>query len=197
MLSNIELMLLKFIKTKPSYAYELEKLIEVREIRTWVKIGGTTIYQVLDRLCNKGLLEFKIEKEGNMPQRKRYYSTELGDQAFAETTQKILRNSENYYFDLTVGLSCRHLMEPEDFKETIQERLSNLNDFVNHFNEKFAKTKELYPTKRLMVKEYLLAHYKLEQSFLQKILQEMAEKDQPDQIDQRVQDGENGRPERT
>ncbi|MDQ7095610.1 PadR family transcriptional regulator [Desulfosporosinus sp. PR] len=176
MLSNIELMLIKFIKTKPSYAYEIDKMIEDREIRTWVKIGGTTVYQVLDRLCNKGFLEFKIEKEGNMPQRKRYYVTDNGNKAFDRATVKILRNSERYYFDLTVGLSCRHLMNPEVFKQTIQERLANLNEFVSHFNEKFEKTKELYPTKRLMVKEYLLSHYHLEQSFLEKILKEMDEK---------------------
>ena len=64
-------------------------------------------------------------------------------------------------------------MNPDIFRQTIQERLTDLNDFVNHFNEKFEKTKELYPTKRLMVKEYLLAHYQLEQSFLEKILREM------------------------
>ena len=175
MLSNIELMLIKFVKTKPSYAYEIEKMIEEREIRTWVKIGGTTVYQVLDRLCNKGFLEFKIEKEGNMPQRKRYYVTDSGNVAFEKASVKILGNSERYYFDLTVGLSCRHLMDAEIFIQTIRERLVDLNDFVNHFNEKFEKIKELYPTKRLMVKEYLLAHYQLEQSFLERILKEMDE----------------------
>lgn len=173
MLSNIELMLIRIVKTKPSYAYEIERMIEDREIRTWIKIGGTTIYQVLDRLCKKGLLKSKVEKEGNMPQRKRYYVTENGNRAFDKATVKILKNSERYYFDLTVGLFCRHQMNPDIFRQTIQERLTDLNDFVNHFNEKFEKTKELYPTKRLMVKEYLLAHYQLEQSFLEKILREM------------------------
>ncbi|MDR3540437.1 MAG: PadR family transcriptional regulator [Desulfosporosinus sp.] len=172
MLSNVELILIKFIKTKPSYAYEIERMIEDREIRVWVKIGGTTVYQVLDRLCNKGFLKSKIEKEGNMPQRKRYYVTDNGNKAFEKATVKLLRNSEHYYFDLTIGLACRHLMETEMFKQTIQERLNNLNDFVDHFNEKFEKVKELYPNKRLLVKEYLLSHYQLEQSFLERILRE-------------------------
>jgi len=175
MLSNVELILIKFIKTNPSYAYEIEKMIEDREMRTWIKIGGTTVYQVLDRLCNKDLLEFKIEKEGNMPQRKRYYVTDKGDKAFDKAAVKILRNNEHYYFDLTVGLSCRHLLDAKIFKQIIQERLINLNDFVDHFNEKFEKAKELYPTKRLLVKEYLLSHYQLEQSFLERILREADE----------------------
>ncbi|SPF53466.1 putative transcriptional regulator [Candidatus Desulfosporosinus infrequens] len=178
MLSNVELLLIKFVKTKPSYAYEIERMIEDREIRVWVKIGGTTVYQVLDRLCNKGLLEFKIEKEGNMPQRKRYYVTENGNNAFDNATVKMLRNSEHYYFDLTIGLACRHFMEAEMFKQTIQERLIKLNDFVDHFNEKFEKVKELYPKKRLLVREYLLSHYQLEQTFLERILREADENEE-------------------
>ncbi|MHB1652568.1 MAG: PadR family transcriptional regulator [Desulfitobacteriaceae bacterium] len=175
MLSNIELVLMKFIKTTPSYAYEVEKLIEDREIQQWVKIGSTTVYQVLDRLCKKGLLEFKVEKEGKMPQRKRYYVTAKGNNAFDEAAAKVLRKSELYYFDLTVGLTCRHLMEPEIFRQTIQERLNSLNDFIDHFNEKFEKARELYPSKKLLVREYLLSHYKLEQGFLERLLKESDE----------------------
>lgn len=170
MLSNIELILIKILKTEPSYAYEIERMIEDRELRQWVKIGGTTIYQVLDRLCKKGLLSYKMEKKGKMPQRKRYYVTDKGNFAFDDSAIKVLRNSEFYYFDLTVGLACRHFMEMEAFNKSIQERLESLNDFIEHFNEKFEKARGLYPSKRLLVKEYLLSHYKLEQNFLEKLL---------------------------
>ena len=170
MLSNVELILIKFLKTEPSYAYEIERMIEDREIRQWVKIGGTTIYQVLDRLCKKGLLNYKIEKEGNMPQRKRYYVSDKGNCAFNDAAIKVLKNSEFYYFDLTVGLACRHFMEAEVFNKSIQDRLASLNDFIEHFNEKFEKARVIYSSRRLLVKEYLLSHYKLEQNFLEDLL---------------------------
>lgn len=175
MLSNIELILIKFIKTVPSYAYEIERMIEECEIRQWLKIGGTTVYQVLDRLCKKGLLDYKIEKEGNMPQRKRYYVTAEGNYAFDDAAIKVLKNSELYYFDLTVGLACRYFMETEIFNKSIQERLNSLNHFIEHFNERFEKARELYPSKRLLVREYLLSHYKLEQSFLEELLKEASD----------------------
>ncbi len=175
MLSNIELILIKFIKTEPSYAYEIERMIEEREMRQWVKIGGTTVYQVLNRLCKKSLLDYKIEKEGNMPQRKRYYVTAKGNYAFDNAAIKVLKNSELYYFDLTVGIACRHFMETEIFNNSIQERLNSLNDFIEHFDERFEKARELYPSKRLLVREYLLSHYKLEQNFLEKLLKEAGE----------------------
>jgi DNA-binding PadR family transcriptional regulator len=170
MLSNVELILIKFIKTKPSYAYEIECLIEDRQLRQWVKIGGTTIYQVLDRLCKKGILEYTFEKEGNMPQRKRYIITSKGDELLRDSTREILRNIEPYYFDLTIGLSCRKFLEKEEFDELIEARLNKLELFLKSFNERFEKSKELYPTKRLIIREYLLAHYKLEEDLFKKLL---------------------------
>ncbi len=170
MLSNVELILIKFIKTKPYYAYEIESLIEDRQLRQWVKIGGTTIYQVLDRLCKNGLLEFNFEKEGNMPQRKRYNITSKGEEMFIDSTRKILQNIEPYYFDLSIGLSCRKFLEKEEFDELIKVRLNKLELFLKSFNERFEKSKELYPTKRLIIREYLLSHYKLEENLLKNLL---------------------------
>ncbi|WP_026884084.1 PadR family transcriptional regulator [Clostridium akagii] len=170
MLSNAELILLKFIKTKPYYAYELERLIDDRQLRQWVKISGATIYQVLDRLCQKGLLEYTFEKEGNMPQRKRYHISSKGDEIFFDSTREILQNIEPYYFNLSIGLSCRKFLEKEEFDELIEVRLKKLESFLEDFNKRFEKSKELYPTKRLIIREYLLSHYKLEEELLKKLL---------------------------
>lgn len=172
MLSNIEIILLRFVKSSPSYAYEIEKMIEKRNIRNWVKIGGATVYQVLDRLCKKNLLEYKLEKEGNMPERKRYYITPLGNEEFLESAREKLRHYEHYYLDLSVGLACRHFLEDNEFKQIIKERLDELTAFIDNFNERFEQSRELYPTKRYLIREYVYEHYKLEQDFLKKLLQE-------------------------
>lgn len=170
MLSNVELILIKFIKTKPYYAYEIERLIEDRQLRQWVKIGGTTIYQVLDRLCKKGLLDYTTEKSGNMPLRKRYCVTSKGNELFLDSTRDILQDIEPYYFDLSIGLSCRKFLKKEEFDELIEIRLNKLEIFLKSFNERFKKSKEIYPTKRMIIRKYLLAHYKLEEDLLRNLL---------------------------
>ncbi len=174
MLTNIELILLKFIQEKPSYAYEIERMIDERGIRNWVKIGGTSVYQVLDRLCKKDLLHFSLEKEGNMPQRRRYFITAAGKLLYQKSASKLLGNIESYYFDLTVALACRFFLSEEEFHRIIQERLDKLSVFIKDFNEEFDKARELYPDRRLLVRRYLLSHYKLEQEFLQELLKDKA-----------------------
>ena len=98
MLTNIELILLKFIREKPSYAYEIERMIDERGIRNWVKIVGTTIYQVLDRLAKKGILQASLEKEGNMPQRK---MIEKLKETYPALTY---RNSRYYWYGQCISL---------------------------------------------------------------------------------------------
>ncbi|NLL21583.1 MAG: PadR family transcriptional regulator, partial [Firmicutes bacterium] len=50
MLSNIEVLLLSIVNEKPSYAYEIDKIIDLRNMRVWARIGVASIYQVLKRL---------------------------------------------------------------------------------------------------------------------------------------------------
>ena len=45
-LSNIEVVLLSIVNEKPSYAYEIDKTIDLRDMRRWIRIGVASIYQV-------------------------------------------------------------------------------------------------------------------------------------------------------
>ena len=38
-LSNIEVILLGIVNEKPSYAYEIDKIIDSRDMRKWVRLG--------------------------------------------------------------------------------------------------------------------------------------------------------------
>ena len=107
-----------------------------------------------------------------MPERKRYYITASGDEIFMESVKEKLKHVEFYHLNLNVGLACRQFLDQDEFKNIIIERLGELTIFIDNFSESFEKAKELYPTKRLLVKEYVFSHYQLEKNFLQKLLEE-------------------------
>jgi DNA-binding PadR family transcriptional regulator len=170
MLTNVELVIMRFIKVKPSYAYEMENIVSKWQLRQWVKLGGTTIYQVLNRLCKRGLLKSKVEKAGNMPERRRYYITPRGEALVLESLREILTNIEPYYFDLSVGLACRRFLDKREFEKLIRVRLEKLNAFIEDFNDIFEKSKVIFPTRRVAMRKYLLSHYELERTLLEKLL---------------------------
>lgn len=59
MLSNVEVLLLSIVNEKPSYAYEIDKAIDHRDMRRWVRVGVASIYQVLKRLEEKDFVYSK------------------------------------------------------------------------------------------------------------------------------------------
>ena len=48
--SNAEFTLLSLLKEQPRHAYEIEQVIEERNMRDWTEIGFSSIYRLLSKL---------------------------------------------------------------------------------------------------------------------------------------------------
>lgn len=172
MLSNIELILLSLVNEKPSYAYEIDKCIETRDMRRWVKIGVASVYQVLERLKKKGMVVSKSEREGKMPERRRYYITEQGSQELTRGAINLLSGPEWYFLDLSIGLQCSDVLSPEELNQCLVKRLRGVK-------ANLAKMHKLYQTnyegftgrKKDQVIESLILFRKAEKQFLENVLE--------------------------
>lgn len=174
MLSNIEAILLSIVNEKPSYAYEIDKTIEQRDMRRWVRIGVASIYQVLKKLEEKGLVYSQGEKEGKMPDRKRYYITDNGRAALIETSKKLLSDLEWYYLDLNVGLETSDLLTPEEMSECLKKRLAKVRLNIKRVKEMLSSGNELTFKKRAVIKN-LIYFREAEENFLQEFLSQFSE----------------------
>jgi len=90
-LSNAELMLLQIIEEKGLISgYELNKLVEERDIRDWADIGTTSIYVSLKKLEKKKYVSFIVDntKTGKGPPPKKYSVSTKGKKIL---TNEILR----------------------------------------------------------------------------------------------------------
>jgi DNA-binding PadR family transcriptional regulator len=172
-LSNIEVILLSIVSEKPSYAYEIDKTIECRDMRRWVRVGVASIYQVLKRLEEKELVYSQKEKEGRMPDRKRYYITDSGKAALIEASKRLLSNLEWYYLDLNVGLETSDVLSSEEMTNCLTKRLSLVKSNIKRLKENFSAGIEM-PYKKKEVIKNLIYFREAEERFLQEILQEMS-----------------------
>ena len=104
MISNLEASILGLVCEGFRYGYELEKIIEERNMRHWTEIGFSSIYYVLKRLEKTGL----ISSESNIVNgrsRKVYDVTPKGK---AEMREKVKELVSSYHqitdpFDLAIG----------------------------------------------------------------------------------------------
>lgn len=78
-MTNAELAILCLVAEKPRHGYEIEQVIEDRGMREWTEVGFSSIYYLLKKLAEKGLVIGEIqEHSGTGPVRKVFRVTREG-----------------------------------------------------------------------------------------------------------------------
>ena len=88
-MAAIDLIVLGILKKSPMSAYEIQKLVEYRNISKWVKISTPSIYKKALQLEEKGLIRGEIIREGKMPEKAVYTLTEAGEAEFERLMREI------------------------------------------------------------------------------------------------------------
>ena len=105
-MTNAELAILSLIVEKSRHGYEIEQVIEAREMRNWTEVGFSSIYYVLKKLEKKGLVQGQLEKPvGKGPARKVYHITTAGLEAYHKATTEALSSPIPPYSAFLLGLS--------------------------------------------------------------------------------------------
>ena len=78
-MTNAELVILSLVSEQPRHGYQIEQVIEEREMREWTELGFSSIYYLLNKLEDQGLITGELVKvSGRGPARKVYTITEIG-----------------------------------------------------------------------------------------------------------------------
>jgi len=171
-LSNIEMILLSLVNEKASYAYEIDKMLDEKNMRTWLKIGVASVYQVLDRLERKGYLECKKEREGKMPVRKRFFITDKGKEKLKSDVKDLLASLESFYLDLNVGLKCSQLLTPLEIKECLDNRIQKSKSFLQDIKSDYERQKFFLPLQERLIYKSLIKLRETEKTLLEMLEEE-------------------------
>ena len=81
-MATIDLIVLGILKKESLSAYDIQKLVEYRNISRWVKISTPSIYKKVIQLEEKGYIQSSMVKEGKMAEKAVYTLTEAGEREF-------------------------------------------------------------------------------------------------------------------
>lgn len=125
-MTEIEVILLSLLHDKDYYAYEIETIIDQRNMREWTNVGFSSIYNSLNKLEKKGLINSRYEKEYGSPKRKVYSITDETKLILKKSIIKMLSeyNRDSSIFD--VGMAFSYLISREEFYEALIKRKENL-----------------------------------------------------------------------
>jgi len=173
MLSNLEVILLSIVSEKPSYAYEINRVIDYRNMRMWVRVGVSSIYQTLRRLEESEMIISRAEKEGEMPVRRRYYITDYGKNALVKASKRLLSNLDWYYLDLNVGLEASECLDSKEIASLLTKRLAKVKSNIERMKEIYINEKNASFKRKALIKNLVYLR-ESEETFLREIIREIS-----------------------
>lgn len=98
-MAAIDLIVLGMLKKEPMGAYDIQKLVEYRNISKWVKISTPSIYKKAIQLEERGFIKGSAVKEGKMPVKVIYSLTDAGEKEFERLMLEIAANPIHIFLD--------------------------------------------------------------------------------------------------
>lgn len=132
-MAAIDLIVLGMLKKEPMSAYEIQKLVEYRNISKWVKISTPSIYKKAIQLEEKGLIRATIKKEGKMPEKAVYALTDAGEQEFQRLMFEISDSPIRIFLEFNAVIVNLDSLPPEQQKtciENIKRNVATLKAFL-------------------------------------------------------------------
>lgn len=137
-MATIDLIVLGILKKKPMSAYDIQKLVEYRNISKWVKISTPSIYKKVIQLEEKGYILSHIEKEGKMPEKSVYSLTEKGKQQFEKLMVEISCKPINIFLDFNAVIVNLDSMPREKQQECLDNIESSMAVLKAYLEENIA-----------------------------------------------------------
>lgn len=131
-MATIDLIVLGILKKEALSAYDIQKLVEYRNISKWVKISTPSIYKKVIQLEGKGYIKSDI-KEGKMVEKAVYSLTDAGDKEFQRLMLEIAAKPIRIFLDFNaviVNLTSLSMEEQKVCLASIEDNIKTLKSYI-------------------------------------------------------------------
>ncbi|MBW4718212.1 PadR family transcriptional regulator [Saccharothrix obliqua] len=126
-LTPAELTLLGLLVERPRHGYDLEEVIGARGMREWTEIGFSSIYYLLGKLRDRGLIgEVGRDPGRRSTARKVYAATDEGRRACAEAAEAAIAEPRPLFPPLLVGLANQPAVPADRLRAALDRRAAAL-----------------------------------------------------------------------
>lgn len=98
-MQNPRLIVLGLLKMNLNYGWEMEDFVKKSNMRTWAKIGMSTIYKTLNQLVSENVVKKKLKENKHGPNRIYYELMDSGESVFLHLLEDALCSNESIYSD--------------------------------------------------------------------------------------------------
>jgi DNA-binding PadR family transcriptional regulator len=134
-ISNMEIAILGLICEKPRHGYEIEKTIEDRNMRYWTEISLPSIYKIVKKLEEKGLIKSEIKLSKNNQTQKIYTTTKSGQNTLKNNLIAILSNVEKPIWRIDLAVSNLCFLSKQERRECLQKYITSIDESIKVYED--------------------------------------------------------------
>jgi DNA-binding PadR family transcriptional regulator len=157
----VKVVLLKLLKEKPRYGYEIKKEIE-EKWGWWSEIGYSSIYHGLENLEQEGCVRAKRKKIGERPERIVYEITKQGKEKLVKLLRELYQEVERVYLGIDIGVAFMDELPKEEVLKYVKERISRLEKAQAELKELKKIHRKFLPSQELILFSHALLHLEAE-----------------------------------
>ena len=142
-MATIDLIVLGILKKESLSAYDIQKIVEYRNISKWVKISTPSIYKKVIQLEKKGYMKGDVVKEGNMAEKTVYSLTEAGEKQFEKLMLEIASKPVRIFLDFNAVIVNLDSLPKEKQKSCLTEIENNMGTLKGYIEENISLKEHL------------------------------------------------------
>ena len=137
-MATIDLIVLGMLQKESLSAYDIQKLVEYRNISKWVKISTPSIYKKVIQLEEKGFIKSNIVKEGKMPEKSIYSLTTSGKKEFEKLMIEIAAKPISIFLDFNAVIVNINNLSPANRRACIENIENNVKILRKYIEDNIA-----------------------------------------------------------
>ena len=142
-MATIDLIVLGILKKESLSAYDIQKIVEYRNISKWVKISTPSIYKKVIQLEKKGYMKGDVVKEGKMAEKTVYSLTEAGEKQFEKLMLEIASKPVRIFLDFNAVIVNLDSLPKEKQKSCLTEIENNMETLKGYIEENISLKEHL------------------------------------------------------
>ena len=172
-LNNRETAILGLLFHDSLYGYEIEKIIEERNMRYWTEIGFSSIYYVLKRLEEEDYVKSK-NKMTKGRNRIIYSITRSGKRALNDKIVLLLSESSKQISPFELGIAFMNILDSKESVECLERYLFSLQKRLDRLKEDLRNSKaELANYRKIALFERPLELFDAEMNWVKRFIDEL------------------------
>lgn len=142
-MATIDLIVLGILKQKSLSAYDIQKIVEYRNISKWVRISTPSIYKKVIQLEGKGYIKSIMVKEGKMAEKAVYSLTEDGEKEFEKLMLEISSQPIHIFLDFNAVIVNLNSLSQENQKVCLTGIENNVKILKEYIEENINCKKDI------------------------------------------------------